>query len=145
MADPLTVAETATRLGLSHQRIRKLLQDCRFPGAVRNGTWLIPASAVEGFEKQPDGRPAIPEGERVNRSPISLDRLTELGAQVDADGELRVSRHYKREQRSRFKHGGGIEAGHNDEAQPNELNAERVKQLAADAAEARARFIKFGF
>lgn len=59
----LTVAEAATRLGVSVRRVRALCAQGRLPGAENTlpempsrGTWRIPAEAVAAFQRQPPGR-----------------------------------------------------------------------------------------
>lgn len=46
MKDDMTVPEAATRLGVSRQRVLKLLRDGRIPEARKRGRdWLIPEGA----------------------------------------------------------------------------------------------------
>jgi predicted site-specific integrase-resolvase len=51
----LTIAEVAQRYGVSGQTVRRWCMTGLLSGAVklgkdRRGTWVIPASALEGFE-----------------------------------------------------------------------------------------------
>lgn len=61
----LTVREAAQRLGAAEISIRVWAKKGRFPGAELMKTpagsyWLIPESALEGFEMGRPGRPAKP-------------------------------------------------------------------------------------
>lgn len=49
----LSATEAAQQLGVSAQRIRKMLEEHRFPGAQRIGTvWVIPQSEVDARAAQ---------------------------------------------------------------------------------------------
>jgi excisionase family DNA binding protein len=53
-----TTKEAAAYLKVSVERILDLLEEKRFPGAVKiNRRWEIPLEDLEGFEKKPHGRP----------------------------------------------------------------------------------------
>lgn len=57
MFDLLTVAEVATRIGVSDRRVRAMIASGRLPAQRVLGRWAVPASAVSGFTDRPAGRP----------------------------------------------------------------------------------------
>jgi hypothetical protein len=64
----LTVHEVAERLGAGVGSVRVWAWKGRFPGARKESTplgdyWLIPESALEGFELGSPGRPPKPKAE----------------------------------------------------------------------------------
>jgi hypothetical protein len=64
----LTAREAAERIGASIISVRVWVAAGRFPGAVKEETpvgsyWLIPESALEGFQMGKAGRPQRPESE----------------------------------------------------------------------------------
>ena len=76
----LNVHEVAERLGAEVASVRVWVWKGRFPGARKETTplgdyWLIPESALEGFELGSPGRPSKPEskkkGKRKEREPIN--------------------------------------------------------------------------
>jgi hypothetical protein len=59
-----TAEATARALGVTAERIRVLCREGRFPGAINQmRIWLIPVSAVEGYQPPKRGRP--PFSDRV--------------------------------------------------------------------------------
>jgi hypothetical protein len=65
----LTIKETAERLGAKPGSVRVWVGQGRFTGARKESTplgidyWLIPESALDGFEMGRAGRPSRPESE----------------------------------------------------------------------------------
>ena len=70
----LTVRDVADRLGAGESSIRIWAAKGLFPGARREEPpagspyWLIPESALDGFNKRGVGRPPKPEKEKKGRS-----------------------------------------------------------------------------
>jgi excisionase family DNA binding protein len=69
----LTVKEVASQMGQTGQTIRTWLKRGRFPGARLEETplgsyWLIPDTAVEGFELKKAGRPPKPKTESAKKA-----------------------------------------------------------------------------
>lgn len=62
MADELSVDEAAGALGVSNQRVRKLLSDGLLPGRHVGRAWLVPAAAVAQLASRQHGagRPLSP-------------------------------------------------------------------------------------
>lgn len=66
MSDELTTADVAERLDRPERTIRLWCKQGLFSGAravdtPRGSYWLIPASALKGFQEPPRGRPAKPK------------------------------------------------------------------------------------
>jgi excisionase family DNA binding protein len=58
----LTTEDVARRYGVTARAVRRWCEDGRLPGAERVGTgqratWVIPESALQGFEPPELGRP----------------------------------------------------------------------------------------
>jgi hypothetical protein len=71
----LTVREAAERIGASNISVRIWAAAGRFPGAQKQetpvgGYWLIPESALVGFEMGKAGRPFKPESELKRKRSI---------------------------------------------------------------------------
>jgi hypothetical protein len=65
----LTVSEVAQQTGSAERSVRLWAKDGKFPGATLVeppagvSYWLIPETALEGFEKRERGRPPKPKAE----------------------------------------------------------------------------------
>lgn len=54
----ITVADAASRLGITPCRVRVLIRSGRVPGAARYGSqWLIPADSLKAVATRLPGRP----------------------------------------------------------------------------------------
>jgi hypothetical protein len=66
----LTAREVASRIGAAYSSVRIWVKEGRFPGARLEHPpaglpyWLIPESAIEGYETRGVGRPAKPKGDK---------------------------------------------------------------------------------
>lgn len=65
----LTTKEFAEATGAAWSTIRKLVKDGKIPGAKLEQTrfgdfWVIPETAIEGFELRGVGRPQKPDAKR---------------------------------------------------------------------------------
>jgi hypothetical protein len=70
----LTAREVATRIGAAYSSVRIWAKEGRFAGAqliqppAGLPYWLIPESAIEGYETRGVGRPAKPKEEKTGAS-----------------------------------------------------------------------------
>lgn len=72
MSDELTTAQVAARLETPERTVRLWCKQGRFKGArsvdtPRGNYWLIPANALNGFEKPQQGRPPKPKDEKLSK------------------------------------------------------------------------------
>ncbi|MGH9760409.1 MAG: helix-turn-helix domain-containing protein [Blastocatellia bacterium] len=72
----LTTGEVAKRLGAGISSVKLWANHGKFPGAVREQTpvgsyWMIPETALEGFEM---GRPGRPRKQRTPEKPAKNPR-----------------------------------------------------------------------
>lgn len=62
LTDYYTVAEAAAKIGVTPGRVRQLHLAGQFPGSRRIGPiTVIPRREVDGFQRQPRGRPKSPQ------------------------------------------------------------------------------------